>query len=288
MSAQLPGGFTMRKSMAGFSLIEMMIAMVLGLIVLGAAIAVFQSNQRTYSANQGLNRIQENARVAYEMLSRDIRSVGSSACSNEALVMGTDATSTAFKAPITGTASTLTVTSADDLSYRVSAATASSVTLTESTPVASDIFKTNDIVMVCNGAMIGFVKVASTSGQVVSFASALQFDPTDTTNAAAGSIAIARMRSTNWYVAANPRGGNSLYVQRFGAAQEEVADGVQSIALTYHQTSGGNPAIYVASPTDFNYVDAVRMVLQLKGKDVDNNPLTRTASTAISIRARTL
>ena len=33
-----------RPSSAGFSLIELMVAMVLGLIVLGAAISVFQSN----------------------------------------------------------------------------------------------------------------------------------------------------------------------------------------------------------------------------------------------------
>ena len=280
-------GLASHKEMSGFSLIEMMIAMVLGLIVLGAAIAVFQSNQRTYSANEGLNRIQENARVAYEMLSRDIRSIGSSACSNEALVLGTDATSLKFRAPLSGTASELTVTSADDLSYRVKAATSSSVTLAEATPAASDIFKANDIVMVCNAAMTGFVTVASTSGQTVNFTSSLEFDPTDTTNAATGSIAIARMRSTRWYVANNSRGGTSLFVQRFGAAGEEVADGVQSMALTYHQAAGGNPATYVASPSDFNYVDAVRMVLQLKGTDIDNRPLTRTASTTISVRSRT-
>ena len=36
---------------AGFGLIELMISMVLGLLVLGAAIAVFQSNQRSFNAN---------------------------------------------------------------------------------------------------------------------------------------------------------------------------------------------------------------------------------------------
>jgi type IV pilus assembly protein PilW len=136
--------------------------------------------------------------------------------------------------------------------------------------------------------MTGFVTVASTAGQVVNFTTSLEFDPTDTTNAAAGSIAIARMRSTRWFIepTPSPRSGNSLYVQRFGAAKEEVADGVQSMALTYHQYSGGNPATFVASPSDFNYVDAVRMVLQLKGTDIDNRPLTRTASTTIKIRSR--
>ena len=58
---------------AGFGLIELMIAMVLGLLVLGAAIAVFQSNQRTFDANEGTNRIQEGARVAFEMMASDLR-----------------------------------------------------------------------------------------------------------------------------------------------------------------------------------------------------------------------
>ena len=52
-----------RRHSGGFSLIELMIALVLGLLVLGAAIAVFQSNQRTFNANEGQNRIQEGARA---------------------------------------------------------------------------------------------------------------------------------------------------------------------------------------------------------------------------------
>ncbi|GAB3305937.1 PilW family protein [Luteimonas notoginsengisoli] len=276
------------RRMAGFGLIELMIAMVLGLLVLGAAFAVFQSNQRTYGANEGLNRMQESARVAYEMMSRDIRATGSSACSNEARVMGTDQTSLDFRQPIGGDATTLTLTSADDLSYRVSNATASSVTLTEDNPVASDIFKADDIVMVCNAAMTGFVEVASTAGRVVTFKTSLEFDPSDTTNAAAGSISIARMRSSRWYVAPNPRGGSSLFVSRFNGAGEEVAEGVQGLAMMFHQTSGGTPEAYQATPTDWAYVNAVRMTLQLNSQQqIDNAALTRNAATVIGIRSRT-
>ncbi len=48
---------------AGFSLVEMLIALALGMLVAGAAFAILHSNQRSYQANQGLNRVQENARV---------------------------------------------------------------------------------------------------------------------------------------------------------------------------------------------------------------------------------
>lgn len=278
---------------AGFSLVELMIAMTLGLLVLGAAIAIFQSNQSTFGANEGLNRVQENARAAYALMTRDVRSTGSSACSNEARVLGTDPSSTAFRAPLSGGASELTTVSADDLSYRVEAATSTSVTLVETAPVAADVFEAGDVVMVCNGALAGFPTVAGTSGQTVTFTAALPFNPGDTEGAAPASIAIARLRSNRWYVAANPRGGSSLWVSQFGAAGNEVAEGVQGMALSYHQAAGGNPAIYVTAPSDFNYVDAVRIQMPIElNTPVKGfqglNTVQRNIATAVSIRRRNL
>jgi type IV pilus assembly protein PilW len=281
------------REVAGFGLIELMIAMVLGLIVLGAAIAVFQSNQRTYSANEGQNRVQENARAAYEMLMRDVRSAGGSACSSESLVLGADTHSVALRAPLAGSATELTTTSAEDLSYRVAAgASASSVTLVEATPAASDVFEANDVVMVCNAAMTGFATVASVSGQTITFSAPLPFDPDDTENADPGSIAISRLRSNRWFTQANGRvTASSLNVSRFGGAAEEVADGVQSLGLTYHQAAGGNPNVYVANPSDMQRVDAVRITMPIRAVMPTQNPgetrnVDRTISAAASIRRR--
>ena len=109
-----------RRDAAGFGLIELMIAMVLGLIVIGAAFAVFMSNQSTFRANEGLARIQEGVRVAFELMSRDIRAAGGSACSNASVVETTDADSLRFRdTPITGNANELTVTSGDDMYSRM-------------------------------------------------------------------------------------------------------------------------------------------------------------------------
>lgn len=281
---------------AGFGLIELMIAMVLGLLVLGAAIAVFQSNQRSYRSNEGVNRVQEGARVAYEMMSRDIRSAGTSACTNEGSVLGTDANSVAFRAPLAGTASTVTAVAADDQSYRVESADASSVTLV---PVAgftpSDIFQANRIVMVCNGSMAGFTTVLSTAGNVVTFKDPLEFDPSDTERAAPGSISIALFRNAQWSVAANGReSGSSLWVNRNGQGNQEVADGVQSLALTYRQFAGGNPAAYVSNPSDFNFVDGVRLGVAIRApapREVGDSGvtwITRNASATVGVRSRSL
>lgn len=66
----------------GFTLVELMISLLLGLIVVGAAGAVFRANQQTYRTTDELARIQENARVAFELLAKDIREAGGNPCGN--------------------------------------------------------------------------------------------------------------------------------------------------------------------------------------------------------------
>ena len=70
-----------RSRMSGLTLIEMMIAMVLGLMVLGAAIAIFASNRQAYRTAENVGRLQENVRTAFELMALDIREAGGNACS---------------------------------------------------------------------------------------------------------------------------------------------------------------------------------------------------------------
>lgn len=60
----------------GFSLIELMIAMVLGLILLAAVIQFFAGTKLTYTANEALARTQESGRFALETLKPIARSAG--------------------------------------------------------------------------------------------------------------------------------------------------------------------------------------------------------------------
>jgi type IV pilus assembly protein PilW len=68
-------------SQSGVTLVELMVALVLGLIVLGAVTTVFLSNSRTYAATESLGRFQENARVAFELMARDVREAAGNPCS---------------------------------------------------------------------------------------------------------------------------------------------------------------------------------------------------------------
>lgn len=59
-----------------------MIALVLGLVVVLGASTVFLSNKQSYRTNLALGEVQENARIAFELIARDIRQAGVTGCGN--------------------------------------------------------------------------------------------------------------------------------------------------------------------------------------------------------------
>jgi type IV pilus assembly protein PilW len=75
-------GVSLAGRARGFTLIELMIALVLGLIVVAGVVSVFLANQRSYRTNQALGDVQDGSRVAFEMMARDIRNAGLTGCGN--------------------------------------------------------------------------------------------------------------------------------------------------------------------------------------------------------------
>lgn len=64
----------------GLTLIELMVAMLLSLMLMAGMVTVFQANKTTYKTQDGLAQLQENGRMALELLSRDLRNVGYAGC----------------------------------------------------------------------------------------------------------------------------------------------------------------------------------------------------------------
>ena len=64
----------------GVSLIELMISLVLSLLLIAGMITVFGNNRVTYEFNQGLSRIQENARFSLDHIAYSTRMAGYSGC----------------------------------------------------------------------------------------------------------------------------------------------------------------------------------------------------------------
>ena len=64
----------------GFNLIEIMIALLIGAFLLGGILQVFIGSKETYRMQENLSRLQQNARLALNYLSNDIRLAGYWGC----------------------------------------------------------------------------------------------------------------------------------------------------------------------------------------------------------------
>jgi type IV pilus assembly protein PilW len=237
------------KSEQGFSLIELMIAIGLGILVVGATLAIFSTNKNTYVASENVGRIQENARAAFEIMGRELREAGGNPCSNSAnpelqiatvVVLNSAAsnwwsnwTNPVFgyeNGALAGSAAgtdAIEVKSATGSYYTVTANNTGANTFTVNT--ATNDLAANDILMVCDlnqaaifqktsgsGATIGYAAGAGSPGNCTTNLGRPDDIPTTCSNTVShqfpANSVISRLSSAQWYLADNGRnGGRSLY-----------------------------------------------------------------------------
>ncbi len=69
----------------GFTLVELMVGMALGIFLVGGVVSVYISSQQNFKISENLARIQENSRFAFELMGREIREEGSMPCGVKAV-----------------------------------------------------------------------------------------------------------------------------------------------------------------------------------------------------------
>ncbi|MDX1695195.1 MAG: PilW family protein [Ketobacteraceae bacterium] len=67
---------SVKQNQSGLSLVELMIAMTLGLLLLGGVLQFFVSSKRTFLHTEVFGKMEENGRFALDFLARDIRMAG--------------------------------------------------------------------------------------------------------------------------------------------------------------------------------------------------------------------
>jgi type IV pilus assembly protein PilW len=226
----------------GVTLIELMIALVLGLIVSGAALALFVTNRRTYVASESLGRVQENARTAFELMSRDVREAGGNPCDANVPVgnalndtswwsnWGAGVTgyngATAFDGAPFGTSETSRVAGTDAIQLRSGIDTGISVVGAMPDPSANiDVQTTagisdNDMVMICDFNQAAIFQVTQTPGGIKIQHNKGSGSPGNCTKDLeypidcggknhgqpfSSSSLIAKLRVSGWYVGCNAR-----------------------------------------------------------------------------------
>jgi len=68
-----PGRKILSKKQSGVALVEMLIAMLLGLFLIGGVLQVLSSSRQTHRVHEATARMQESGRMALEVISRDVR-----------------------------------------------------------------------------------------------------------------------------------------------------------------------------------------------------------------------
>lgn len=242
------------KKQSGFSLVELMIALLLGTLIIAAAGGIFIANRQTFRSTDNLGRVQEGMRTAFELMARDIREAAGNPCSNAVPLANVINNPTSrwwtsmqnWGAGIngytggeafadagfgTGTAQRLAGTSAIELFATetpvrmVTAHAPASATFTLSG--ADHGFAAGDIALACSPRQAAMFQISSVSGADIGHGVA--GTPGNCTaalgvpvNCASGmsyafstpNTVMARMHAVRWYVANNAAGRPALYQQR--------------------------------------------------------------------------
>lgn len=253
----------------GFSLVELMIALLLGTLVIAAAGGIFIANRQTFRSTDNLGRVQEGMRTAFELMARDIREAAGNPCSNSVPLanvinnpasrwwtglqnwgvgMRGYAANTAFADAGFGTGAAQRLAGTDAIELfasespvrMVTAHNPGGATMTLST--ASHGFSSGDIALVCSPRQAALFQISSVSGNTIGHAAG--GTPGNCTaslgvpvNCGGGmayqfsvpNTVLARMHAARWYVANNPAGRPSLYQQRLAGGAVAAQEVVEGV-----------------------------------------------------------
>lgn len=289
------------KKQLGFGMVELMLAIALGLIVTGAVIALFLTNTKTDRMQDSMARLQENARFALVTMQTDIRMAGYRGCLGQKGASSSAATTAVNNVinsiqykddlalavqgfngtsnwsptlpPSISSASPPPTEGSDVLTLRMATGTGSqlSAAMTSST---SDIplVANTDGITVGSTALIADCEASTvfsvTSITATSISHAVGANTTADLGRPFGTDAVVMPVSTiTYYVApsSDVTGGLSLWRQRNNAASEEIADNIEQLKILYGEDTNSDliPDRYVtaANVVDMNHVIAIKLML---------------------------
>lgn len=290
------------SSQSGLSLVELMIAMLLGLLLIGGVLQIFLSSKQTFSSNTALSRVQENGRFALGLITYDLRNAGYKGECVSLLNNLTGLTDVRYTLDMAlqGWESSQTIPSwftetrrsgTDAILLKHAAATSgatpsaastsSSINTTAETGIAQ-----NTILVLADP--IGCDMFKNNSGAT---ASAVSVDSATFGHTYPSTADILKFESTIYYIKNNSAGSPSLYRIRYnsGATAEEVAEGIQDLQIKYAvgDANGAVSGDYVDASSITNWANVVSAQVTVTAISTDSiNPMSRIFTSTIGIRNR--
>lgn len=271
------GNHTFSRNQQGLTLVEMMVAMTIGLVLLGGIITVLSSSQNTYRVNEAMARLQENARYAFQLLSRDIRMAGYRGCAGDGVAVtnvledatgflwrldqslegfeaGANGWAPALPSEVTspqGSRDVIVVRGVEGIGANVLSHPSDSAGL--NIPSGSGL-QADDAVLVsnCQGAAIFQVTGISTSGGQDTIEHDGGAGKPNSTAALGRTFTdgeIARIGTRIYYIRLNPRGIPALY-WRSGGNIEELVEGIENMQIQYGEDTDGDRAADIYRTAD--------------------------------------
>ncbi|GAB4361723.1 MAG: PilW family protein [Gammaproteobacteria bacterium] len=283
-----------RNSQRGFSLVELMVAIVISLFLVAGVVQVYISNKSTYRFGEALSRLQENGRFALDYMATEIRQADFWGCADLTAVQNNLNPSAGWTSFLTaggvagtdnptGTPDVLTIRGALDRGLRLrkvmpDTAAAAFVPLLSGLSQGDIVLLSDcldgDIFQITNispgtGGDSDKAALVHNAGSVVS-----PGNSTHTLSKAYGLDAgVYLMSARTFSVANNPAGEPALFVTGNGGAPQELVDGVEDMQILYGEDTDvpgdGVPNRYVpaGAVADMNAVTAIRVSLLLRSPE---------------------
>jgi type IV pilus assembly protein PilW len=263
----------------GFSLTELLVAMVIGLVLLGGLVTLMVNSKKNYSQQEYSARLQENARFAMQFLTYDVRMAGYFGCSNNII--------NSTVAPITSTESASSASDSITIIYGEPYDPGSEVTLDPaayepySTPntlvvngsIPSE-WKENDTLVIgdCGSNSIADIAAdginTSTNSIVLDLSNTSAgslgrtYDPNITTG---GPITVRRL-VTNVYTIANGQSGIPTLMRN----NQELVEGIENLQLLYQSLSGGGFVNGASPPSNIAAVRLAALVRSVSNENLND------------------
>lgn len=216
------------RNQRGLTLVEMMVAMTIGMILLGGVITVLTSSKVTYRVNEAMARMQENARFAFQLLSRDLRMAGYWGCGGvvpqgvDQPLEGLDAVTDTFVIRgVDGNGVVVDSHSTTDMNFKVSAGAG---------------FKAGQTVLVSNcqsAAILQVTGVITASGKdVISYALVKNNPKGDFAFANGEAI---RINTREYYIGAGKSGVPAFFqkIVQIPPQSFELVEGIEDMQIQY-------------------------------------------------------